>query len=439
MKYAFVVAEDLNLGVGYLLSYLKEQGHECRLFFDPRQFARGYARNGVLAKAFDVSGRIIKEVKAYNPDEIWFSCVTATYGWALNMAEKAKAELPTCRILFGGVHPTLVPDEVMKHPFIDEVVVGCGIEYLGGKFDPDRTFPDRNSFLKQLPPEHTRTQIFMTSFGCPFNCFFCGNEQLRKVKKHRMIRRKVDACMMELQQMKVAGMKSVLFVDDIFTSDKDWLKSFLAKFKEQIAVPFTCFVHPRFIDEEVATLLADAGCEMAWMGIQTGAEQLRKEVLNRPESNEDIVKACELIKGAGMKLMVDHIFGIPFENDMSNDISYTLYKHIKADVVNCYNLLYFPKAKIIEHAMRAGILTPLQIADINKGEGVVYQLGDKVNPYYDKYCKAMIAIPLGGIEFELLPEWLIKLIVHLRAGRGFIVKVMLQNELYFTWRRLWKF
>lgn len=437
-KYAFCVAEDINLGVAYIMSYLKSQGHEVKLFFDPCQFKRGYMRVPFLAKMFDISKRNIKKIKEYAPDEIWFSCVTATYGWALDMALCAKTELPDCHIVFGGVHPTLVPEEVCKHDFIDEVVVGCGIEYLGGEFEPDKIFPDRKAFLAQLPPEHTRTQIFMTSFGCPFNCSFCGNEQLRKIKKHRLIRRKVDPCIEELKQMKEAGMTSVLFVDDIFTSEKVWLEAFLTKYKNEIGLPFTCFVHPRFVDKEVADVLAAAGCEMAWMGIQTGAEQLRKDILNRPETNEEIITACEHIKGAGMKLMVDHIFGIPHENNMTNDISYTLYKHIKADVVNCYNLLYFPKSKMIEHAIKAGVMTPVQAAAINKGEGVTYQLGDKVNEYYDKYVKGMIALPLGGLEYELLPEWFIKLIVHLKAGRGFIVKVMIQNELYFTWGRLWK-
>jgi len=438
MKYAFCVSEDINLGVGYIMSYLKSQGHEVKLIFDPCQYRRGYSRIPLLAKWFDISSHNIKKIKEYAPDEIWFSCVTATYTWALDMAKRCKAEMPQSRILFGGVHPTLVPEEVTKHDFIDEVVVGCGIEHLGGEFEPDSIFPDRSAFLRQLPPEHTRTQIFMTSFGCPFNCSFCGNEQLRKINKHRMIRRKVYPCIAELKEMKSAGMTSVLFVDDIFTSEKTWLTVFLKSYKESIGLPFTCFVHPRFVDKEVADLLAEAGCEMAWMGIQTGSEQLRKEILNRPESNEEITKACELLKAAGMKLMVDHIFGIPHENDMSNDVSYALYKHIKADVVNCYNLLYFPKSKMIEHAMKAGVLTPLQVSKINKGEGVTYQLGDKVNPYYDKYCKAMISVPLGGLEIELLPEWLIKLIAHLKAGRGFIVRVMLQNEIYFTWRRLWK-
>ena len=130
MKYALFCAEDISLGLSYISAHLKEQGHEVELFFDPRQFNRAYARQSLLAKAFNLEGDIIRRVKKYDPDVCLFSCVTATYRWALGMAEKVKQEVG-CRIIFGGVHPTLVPDEVRKHGFINDVVVGDGIAYFG--------------------------------------------------------------------------------------------------------------------------------------------------------------------------------------------------------------------------------------------------------------------------------------------------------------------
>ena len=54
MKIAFCCAEDINLGAGYVIAYLKKQGHEVKLFFDPLQFNRGYARNSLLAKTLNI-------------------------------------------------------------------------------------------------------------------------------------------------------------------------------------------------------------------------------------------------------------------------------------------------------------------------------------------------------------------------------------------------
>jgi hypothetical protein len=35
MKILLIAVEEKKLGVGYLSSYLKQHGHEVRLFFDP--------------------------------------------------------------------------------------------------------------------------------------------------------------------------------------------------------------------------------------------------------------------------------------------------------------------------------------------------------------------------------------------------------------------
>lgn len=437
MRYAFLCAEDLSLGVGYLISYLKEQKHEVKLFFDPRQFNRGYARQPLLAKLLSVENHNIRAIKKYAPDVVMISTVTATYGWALKMAERVKAEIG-CKVHLGGVHPTLVPEEVKKHKFIDKVVEGCGIKALGGKFEPDRLWADRESFFKHLPPKHREIQLFMTSFGCCFNCSFCGNEQLRKVKHHIMFRRTVAGCISELMHLKETGMKYVLFVDDILTCDKKFLYNFLKEYKEKIDLPFACFVHPKFMSEKIVKQLKEAGCHTAWMGIQTGNEQLRREVLNRVETNQQIIDCAKWIKEAGIKLMIDHIFGIPFETIMTQDQSFSLYKHIKPDVVNCYELLYFPKAKIIEHALRCGYLVTSDIPKIERGEYINYQQGNKGSYFYNIYAKSMVAIPLGSILWELLPMWFIKLVVHIKAGRGWMPIVMIQNELYFTVKAILK-
>jgi len=436
MRYAFVVAEDINLGAGYIIAHLKEQGHEVKLFFDPIQCNRGYSRNKKLARIFNIEKSILRQIKRFDPHSCLFSSVTASYQWALNFAEKVKKEVG-CKIIFGGIHATLVPEEARKHTFIDEVVIGDGLAYFGGsKFDPDSLWPERESFLKQLPPIHRKYQLFMTSFGCPFNCSFCGNEQLRKAKQFKYIRRSREGCINELKHLKERGMKHVLFVDDIFTCDRDWLLNFLPAYKRGISLPFAAFGHVKYLDERIVEELAKSGCRTLWLGIQSGDERLRKQILNRHETNKEIINACKLIKKYKIKLMVDHIFGIPMESEMSQEISYALYQEIQPDVINCYELVYFPKAKIIEHALKAGNLTPDDVLKINRGEGITYQVGNKNRKFYDEYAKGFIALPVGGLVAELLPVPILKLIAHCRAGRGFIAGAMIQNELWFGWRAL---
>lgn len=317
MRTAFLCKQDFNLGVAYMIAFLKSIGHEVRLFLE-------------------LSGKGTPFlVKEFQPDLVCISCVTANKEWALSTARTLKPFMET-RILFGGVHPTLCPEDFEGY----HVCQGSGEEYFGGKFDPDNLWADREIFFEQLPPVHREYQIFMTGFGCPFRCSFCNNHQLHK----KLIRRDAYSCIQELKYLKERGMRYVLFDDDIFTLNPKWLSYFLSHYCRSVRLPFTCFGHANFLDEQTCKILKESGCECVWLGIQNGNFSIRKEILNRQETNERIAEACRLVKESGMKLMVDHIFGLPCDNKLWK--SYKFFKSLKPDVVNVYELLYFPKAEI---------------------------------------------------------------------------------------------
>jgi anaerobic magnesium-protoporphyrin IX monomethyl ester cyclase len=317
MRVAFFCRDDFNLGVAYLIAYLKSIGHVVKLFIE----YEGLVTNERLTKEFDLYA---------------FSCVTANFQWGLNRAKN----FPKGRVLFGGTHATLCPDEFTKEGY--QVCVGDGIEYFGGKFNPDEMWADREIFFRQLPSVHRQYQIFMTGFGCPFRCSFCNNHQLRP----KLIRRSVEGCIEELKHLKERGMRYVLFDDDIFILNQSWLSDFLHAYRNNINLPFTCFGHAKYITVEIARQLRQSACQCVWLGLQSGDERIRKEILNRPETNNEVIQACEIIKKSGLKLMIDHIFGIPTDTKESLENSYNLYKILKPDVLNAYELLYFPKAEI---------------------------------------------------------------------------------------------
>lgn len=437
-KFAFCVAEDINPGAGYVMAHLRKQGYQVELFFDPKQGNRGYSQNKLVDKLFNIQDWLIKEMKEYKPDVICFSVLSATYQWGVQFAERVKNEVGG-HIVFGGTLPTLVPEEVSKNWFIDEVVQGDGVRHFGGKFEPDVLHPVREDFFDELPPEHRKTQLFMTSYGCPYNCTFCGNQQLREVGQYVKMKRSVDCCIEELKGMKERwGMENILFVDDILTLDKAWLMEFLPKYRKEVNCDFACFGHVNCLDEEMIEEMAKSNCKTIWLGIQSGCPEHRKNILDRPETNEQIIEASGWIKKYGIKLMVDHICGLPYESHRTHELSYMLYKEIDADVINVYECLYFPKAKINDFALECGYLVPEDIEKINTGQHIVYQQGNKGNLFFDRYQKILISLPLKSMMFECLPPNLIKLFVHLKAGRGYIANAMIQNEIFFTWRAILK-
>ena len=349
MRIAFFCKNDFNLGAAYVIAYLKSQNHEVRLFLNNNE------NTSVKRQLF-------------SPDLICFSCVTANIEWGIEYAKKIREETKT-PILFGGVHPTLCPETITREGF--EVCVGDGISHFGGTFAPDSLWPDREIFFRQLPPVHRAYQIFMTGFGCPFKCSYCNSQNLHR----KLIRRTVDGCIKELIYLKSRGLKYVLFVDDVFTVNKSWLVNFLEDYRNHIGLPYTCFGHTNIIDDDICKLLRYSKCETVWLGVQSGSERVRKEILNRHETNEQIQRACRLIKNNKLKLMIDHIFDLPFETYETLLESFNFYKTLNPDVVNCYELLYFPKAEINKFGK----------------SNAKYETEGGRN--YNKYAKSFVSIP----------------------------------------------
>ena len=492
MRISFCVSEDENLGVEYLSSYLKKNGHEVSLVFNPKQFDKAYTRNEKLAKKFDWDEMNLEELRRQKPDIIGFSCVTATYQWALKFAQKVRKEFDV-PIIFGGVHPTLKANLVIKNDAIDMVCVGEGeeaiLELLNSmekgenrtdikniwikkgnrviKNPPrrleenlDKYVLDRQLFFDKLPSNYRKSAYFLTSRGCPFNCTYCGNEQKRKIYGGlgKYVRQKtVDAAIEELADLKAMGAKHVLFIDDVLTMNRVWFIEFAERYKEEIGLPFTCFIHAKMFDTELGKILKRAGCKLIWFGIQTGSEKVRKDILDRFETDQEIIRAAEACRENKLRFMVDHIFDIPADDNISESIN--LYAKIKPYMLNCYNLLYFPSSKIIEHAIKYNKISDHDIHKINRGKSLIYQTGslkkdsDESRSNYSKYAFLLTLIPVlprkfsekiaknekaisffGKFPLIFIP--LVKVFLNFRVGHGFIPLAVLKTEIF--WIRQYK-
>lgn len=494
MKVAFVCAEDESPGVGYLSSYLKGHGHQVELIFEPKQFNRAYIRNSFLAKVFSRERENLEKLKGMKPDLVGFSCVTAHYQWALNFARLVKTELPEIPIIFGGVHPTLVPELVIKEDCVDFVCIGEGEEPLlellqslergDGEYHipniwhnkdgqvktnslrhliqnlDDLPYADKGLFYDHLPKHYREYSYFFTSRGCPFNCTFCGNEQMKKIfrglgKYVRQISvpRAIDELIFIKEKYKA---KRILFEDDIFTVNREWLRGFIPVYKEKVGLPFTCFGHPKFLSQEIVELLKEGGCELVWFGVQSASQEIRRKVFNRHETNAEIIRAAKLCYKAKLNFMVDHLLNIPYDSEEAIKEAIGLYNKIRPGMINCYHLLYFPKAKIVDIAVEARLLNSEDVDLINQGKSPVYQTGQLLSrerDFYRRYALLLTAVPLmpkrlvakiqrsdrlvgtfGRLPLFLIP--LIKVILNFRVSHGFLPLAILRMEIFFTKRFL---
>jgi len=120
MKIAFVNDCVERLGVEYLSAVLKNAGHDTNLFVDPQLFNDVYIHSNTLGKLFDFKEFLLLQIINYNPDLICFSVDTESYQWACNIAKLVKNNIDV-PILFGGIHPSSIPERVISNDFIDIV------------------------------------------------------------------------------------------------------------------------------------------------------------------------------------------------------------------------------------------------------------------------------------------------------------------------------
>lgn len=403
MRVTFVQSESENLAVEYLSSILKQQGHSVSLVFDSKLFDSTVIKNSKLKSILDIKPILLDQVVDSKPDLVAFSVLTGDYLWASDMAKMIKQRM-NVPIVFGGIHPTSVPDEVINNDFVDIICVGegeaalvelvdslktkidCTIKNLWFKKDgrvikneirplladlDSLPFPDKDLFYDKVSL-FKKIYTTMVSRGCPYGCTYCCNNILKKLYqgKGRYLRmRSVENVMDELNiANKKYKPKYFSFPDDTFTTNKQWLKDFVSRYKKDINKPFLCYTHVKFLTDKTAVLLKEAGCFWLNIGLQTTSQANRNKLLKRVETNEEVEKAAKSCHKAGLKFSIDHIFNIPYEGKKEYIEALKFYNKIRPSVINSFYLRYYPKTEIIGLAKEVGILDDQAEEKINQGK-----------------------------------------------------------------------
>jgi radical SAM superfamily enzyme YgiQ (UPF0313 family) len=416
------------MGVEYLSAVLKEAGHQVDLVYDPQLFNDTFVSNKPLSRFFSFEKKILKEVSIHQPDLVAFSVVSDNYPWACQRARKIK-EIYHLPIIFGGVHPSSVPEVVMKNEFADYVVVGEGegaIVDLANSLDrgepisnirnlwykengsiksnevrptiqnlDELPFPDKDLFYKRLPFFRDGYYI-MTSRGYVYRCTYCNNSLFKKMytgKGPFFRRRSIENVLSELREAKKKyNMTSIHFWDEIFVSDHDWLKEFLERYRKEIALPYACCIHVNFIHEDTVSLLKKSGCWQAFMGVQSLNEDIKKNILRRNESNERVKETIQLFNQYRISIVAENIINLP--NETEDDLMYMMkfYNENRPSRLYVFWLSLYPKTEIVDIAQRMGILDEKAIHDIETRTNTKpFQLGGTMENKRFEKCQTMLA------------------------------------------------
>jgi anaerobic magnesium-protoporphyrin IX monomethyl ester cyclase len=140
--------------------------------------------------------------------------------------------------------------------------------------------------------------------------------------------------------------------------DRDWTLQFCQEYRQQFSFPFWINTRvERINDEEMVAALAGAGCRGVRIGIESGNERLRAEILKRRMSNDEIRQAFALADKHGLNVYTCNMLGVPGETAAMIEETIALNRELApADLQ--FSVFYpYPMTELYDLCAREGYLS----------------------------------------------------------------------------------
>ncbi len=227
--------------------------------------------------------------------------------------------------------------------------------------------PDRDLYYTRYNYIRTfSTKRIVAGRGCANRCFYCYNPGLQDVYETRgklFTRKKSpEKVIFDIDNLvKNSVVKSLYFLDDLFTDDKDWLLKFCSLYSQEFKIPFACNVTASSIDEDKVKALQSAGCRAVLMGVETGNERLRVKVLNKIITNRQIITAVNLFKRYGIKFLTYNMLGLPGDTLETLLETVKFNQILRPDYLRATVAFPMPHTHMTELAISEGLVTQAQL------------------------------------------------------------------------------
>ena len=399
LVYPGYIVREQPLNILYIAAAVKSAGHAAA-FFE----VTPYRKRPLTGDPFRVmKAALAAKIEAFKPDVVGFSVMSVNYTISAVLAGVVREKAPRALTVFGGIHPTIAPEETIRDPRVDILCRGegegamtdllaaldAGADYssVAGLWvkrgaeivrnplrpllqDMDTLpFPDRGI----MAPGRLQAELYginmLTSRGCPFPCSYCQNEYLMGLYDGlgKFVRyRSIDNVFAEIDEVIAKFNPSrISFSDESFTLNKKRLREFCARYAGRYSIPFLCQTRPDLVDAETVRVLRDGGCDFMNMAIEAGNPGIRNAVLQRNISTEQIVTAFTEAHRHGIRTGSFNMIGLPGETMATVWDTIDLNKRLQPYRIMCTVYMPFHGTKLGEDCIAEGWLEhPIDDAEI---------------------------------------------------------------------------
>lgn len=388
-------------GILYLADALEKAGLDVRLFHGP----------GTQADIQALVGLAIDE----RPIFVGFSTLTGPMISPMARASRAIKQALPVPVVWGGLHPTMLPEQTLENSFVDIVAIGEGEETAvelaqvlreHGPGAEELAQVDGIAFKKEGAVVRTRPRPFIqdldryrpawhlvdieryfrsgqhfytdigsqfwgekiaavfTSRGCPWRCAFCYNQF---VNKRSFRAQSAQSVIDEIQEYKERyGVTAIIFEDDGFFTDRERALEIV----RHIDVPWTSSIRANYLakwGDDFVRELKQHHCVELRIGAESGSPRVL-ELMAKDISVEQIREAAKVCLRNGVKPSLGFMVGTPGESWPDVQMTLDLMDELEAmgdeiAVLGPCIFTPFPGTPLFEEAVQHGFRPPATLEE----------------------------------------------------------------------------
>ncbi len=423
MKIALVAtyAHPLALGLRYVSAFLKARGHDVRMLFmaNKRDTAKADFPPALLAELAD---------RVRDADLVGLSLMTNTFHRARVLTESLRAAGIRAPIIWGGIHPTIAPEESLEAA--DIVCIGEGehtmaelADTLQAGRDPTRIeglwFRRNGTVIRNevrplaedldalpLPDYELANQHYVaqgdrfvaarpdilrgvldryriqTTRGCPCRCAFCNNAAFQRIYrgKGRWVRMRSNESILgelETRMREFPTINAVNIVDDLFLiRGEQQIEEFADGYARRIHLPLQFDAFPTTISAAKIRSLRRLPIALVSMGIQSGSENTLYDIYDRRTPLERVARSIDLLADNRLPAEYHYIVNNPFEPDANviETIRFAARHHRGPAIVRVFPLALYPSTPLHDRAVAEGVLAGRHRAEYEHAYGSKYHV-----------------------------------------------------------------
>jgi radical SAM superfamily enzyme YgiQ (UPF0313 family) len=146
--------------------------------------------------------------------------------------------------------------------------------------------------------------------------------------------------------------------EDFLMRPLEDLRELSNTYKEEISIPFVIETNPKSVTESKVALLKEMNCVSASVAIETGDPDLRRKLLNRIDTEKDVLKAFSLLKDAGIRTCSFNMLGIPFETRETFEKTVELNRKANVQYPSINFFYPFEGTELRDISIKAGLFDP---------------------------------------------------------------------------------